>query len=57
MRRGLIEGGFESTAVKSGAINALEAMLSKLAFVLHTKGMGYKCILKRHVGEGSTCDS
>ena len=48
MRRGLIEGGYESTAVKSGAINQLEALLSKLLFVLQTRGMGYRCILTRH---------
>lgn len=48
MRRGLIEGGFESTAVKSGAINQLEALLSKLLFVLQTRGLGYRCILTRH---------
>lgn len=47
MRRGLIEGGFESTAVKSGAINQLEGLLSKLLFVLQTRGMGYRCILSR----------
>lgn len=48
MRRGLIEGGFESTAVKSGAINQLEGLLSKLLFVLQTSGLGYRCILTRH---------
>ena len=47
MRRGLIEGGFESTAVKSGAINQLEGLLSKLLFVLQTRGLGYRCILSR----------
>ncbi len=51
MRRGLIEGGFESTAVKSGAINQLEALLSKLLFVLQTRGLGYRCILTRHSSE------
>ena len=48
MRRGLIEGGYESTAVKSGAINQLEGLLSKLLFVLQTRGLGYRCILTRH---------
>ncbi|KAL0053923.1 hypothetical protein WJX82_001242 [Trebouxia sp. C0006] len=52
MRRGLIEGGFESTAVKSGAINQLEALLSKLLFVLQTRGLGYRCILTRHSTAG-----
>ena len=51
MRRGLIEGGFESTAVKSGAINQLEALLSKLLIVLQTRGLGYRCILTRHSSE------
>ena len=47
MRRGLIEGGYESTAVKSGAINQLEGLLSRLLFVLQTRGLGYRCILSR----------
>jgi len=55
MRRGLIEGGFESTAVKSGAINQLEALLSKLLFVLQTRGLGYRCILTRHFSESCIC--
>ena len=55
MRRGLIEGGFESTAVKSGAINQLEALLSKLLFVLQTRGLGYRCILTRHSSESRVC--
>lgn len=55
MRRGLIEGGFESTAVKSGAINQLEALLSKLLFVLQTRGLGYRCILTRHSSESRAC--
>ena len=53
MRRGLIEGGYESTAVKSGAINQLEALLSKLLFVLQTRGLGYRCILSRQSSEHS----
>ena len=55
MRRGLIEGGFESTAVKSGAINQLEGLLSKLLFVLQTRGLGYRCILTRHSSKPCTC--
>ena len=51
MRRGLIEGGYESTAVKSGAINQLEGVLSKLLFVLQTRGLGYRCILSRQSSE------
>lgn len=51
MRRGLIEGGYESTAVKSGAINQLEGLLSKLLFVLQTGGLGYRCILSRQSSE------
>ena len=51
MRRGLIEGGYESTAVKSGAINQLEGLLSKLLFVLQTRGLGYRCILSRQSSE------
>ena len=53
MRRGLIEGGYESTAVKSGAINQLEGLLSKLLFVLQTRGLGYRCILSRQSSEFS----
>ena len=53
MRKGLIEGNFESTAVKSGAINQLESLLAKLLFVLKTKGVGYKQILLRSRGEPS----
>lgn len=53
MRRGLIEGGYESTAVKSGAINQLEGLLSKLLFVLQTGGLGYRCILSRQSSESS----
>ena len=55
MRRGLIEGGFESTAVKSGAINQLEGLLSKLLFVLQTGGLGYRCILLRQSSRPHTC--
>ena len=55
MRRGLIEGGFESTAVKSGAINQLQVLLSKLLFVLQTRGLGYRCILTRHSSKSRTC--
>ena len=50
MRKGLIEGKFESRAVKSGAINQLESLLAKLLFVLKTKGVGYKQILLRSRG-------
>ena len=55
MRKGLIEGNFESTAVKSGAINQLATLLAKLLFVLKTKGVGYKQILLRSRGEPSSC--
>ena len=51
MRRALIEGGYESTAVKSGAIKQLEGVLSKLLFVLQTRGLGYRCILSRQSSE------
>ncbi|KAK9866284.1 hypothetical protein WJX84_009214 [Apatococcus fuscideae] len=47
MRRGLIEEGFESTAVKSGPINELEALLSKLLFLVQTGGNAYQLMLHR----------
>ena len=47
MRRGLIEEGFESTAVKSGPINELEALLSKLLFLVQTGGTAYQLMLHR----------
>ena len=47
MRRGLIEEGFESTAVKSGPINELEALLSKLLFLVQTSGTAYQLMLHR----------
>ena len=56
MRKGLIEGNFESTAVKSGAINQLESLLAKLLFVLKTKGVGYRQILLRSRGEAFASD-
>ncbi|KAK9819452.1 hypothetical protein WJX74_007251 [Apatococcus lobatus] len=52
MRRGLIEEGFESTAVKSGPINELEALLSKLLFLVQTGGTAYQLLLHRQSAPG-----
>ncbi|CEM08978.1 unnamed protein product [Vitrella brassicaformis CCMP3155] len=45
MRKALQAEGFESTAVKSGTINALEGLLSRLDFFIHSRGEPYKCCI------------
>ncbi len=47
MRLGLIEANFESTAVKSGAINALEDILVKLTMLLQADPRDFRLVLRR----------
>ena len=47
LRKGLIDIGLESTAVRSSTINDVEAILWRLCYVLQSGGSDYQILLKR----------
>ena len=47
LRKGLIDIGLESTAVRSSTINDVEAILWRLLLVLQTRGEDFQLLLKR----------